>query len=440
MTNDQGKRTQGNGRGENLCEVMDPPDYIYETSRTTRILQAIDSGELPNELRDVNGITAERSAIDDYLVTSGYRIYGFNTYLGERDDTDAKGDYQDELLEGHLVGRTYDLDLAALRAITAAKLYQVQAGGSGISVAGYQIVLGAWDRNLPVRIGAWQDYYGAGDVIPGSWWINCMLEGSAPASSVTLTPSAHLRPGDLIAMMSGTFVSTGFAVTALHEFIDFAGNALWALSRHCHPPHPALASSGDIDEVFGDYSIKTRRSVDVQSSVVVRDGAPFTSAAASAVTTLSGAIDIRLGRPSANPWFEVIQEDGVCHGHYSQSSFLDLRVSSALNVAADVVRFLAAAVKSVMEVDHHPTEAQIRLPKAAEVLIEELSVQPSSRFAIHESGGLEDICDRTIARASHLRSMVDTGNRLIGLYTDSRGQEGREEAISAFSNALKVLT
>lgn len=419
---------------------MQPQTAPGDVSRTRQILRAADTGELPNELRDVGGITTERSGIDDYLTASGHRVYGFNTFLGQRDDADASGDYQDELLKGHLVGRTYDLDLATFRAITVAKLYQAQAGGSGISAGGYRTALDAWDHNLPVRTGAWQDYYGAGDVIPGSWWIKCMLEGSDPASPVTRMPSTHLRPGDLIAMMSGSFVSTGFAVTALEEFIDFAGNALWALTRHCHAPHPALASAGEMDGIFLDHCINPRRSVDVQSSVVVRDAAPFTAAAVSAVTTLSQAIDTRLRQPSANPWFDVSPETGLCQGHYSQSSFMDLRVSSALNVTADALRFLAAAVKALMEVDHSPTESQIRLPKAAEVLIEELTVQPSSRFAIRESGGLEDICDRTLARAGHLRSMVETGNHLMGLYCDSRGEEGRDDTASVFSSALRGLT
>lgn len=410
---------------------MDSRTPVTGTTRTSQLLDGMKSGRLPEPLTDVSGVSRQRQAIDHYLSKGGHRVYGFTTYLGQRDDTDASDDYQDELLEGHLVGRTYEITAAEMRAMTISKLYQAQAGGSGISPAGYELALKAWEQNFPSRTGAWMDYYGAGDVIPGSWWISCLLSGDAP--------SDVLRPGDLIAMMSGTFVSTGFAAVALDEFIGFAGSALWALGRHCHPTHHALRSAGGVDHIFCKHCTHGRTPVDEQTTVVIRDGAPFTSAASYAVSTLSAAIDFRLRRPSANPWFDIDSETGLCHGHYSQSSFMDLRTSAALTTAADAVRFLAAGLKAVMAPPADAKPGQIEPPKIAETIIEELSIQPTARFAISEADAVEDICDRTLARADHLRKLVETGNQLIGLYTDAHGRHGHGIAAPELRQALRDL-
>lgn len=407
------------------------------TSRIGQLLEAAVDGVLPEQLRDVSAVAEEREIIDEYLSLGGHRVYGFTTFLGQRDDTDATPDYQDRLLEGHLVGRVSTVDPATMRLITVAKLFQAQAGGSGISAQAYQLVLDRWSQDVPTA-GAWRDYYGAGDVIPGSWWINCQLGGAEPSEA--------LRSGDLIAMMSGTFVSTGFAAEALAKLVNFASDALWVLSRHCHAPHPGLSSAGRLDTVFCDHAAHGRHPVAEQASVVTRDGGPFTATAANAVTTLAQALDQRLGRPSANPWFDVDTSTGTCAGHYSQSSFLDLAASSALGVAADAVRFLAAGIKAVIAPEPGAVSGVIERPKIAEVIIEELSAQPSARFAINEADGAEDIADRTLARAHRLSEMTETGMELIDLYLDaqpgdqrSRIAEERAEVSAAMHTALREM-
>lgn len=389
-------------------------------------LTAVTSGELPLGLLDTGMIGKQRQAVDEYLGSGNHRVYGFNTFLGQRDDTDANSDYQDRMLRGHLVGRVYQIDVQTLRAMTVAKLCQSQAGGSGISVPAINLAVDAFEADFPMRTGAWSDYYGAGDVVPGSWWIRSVLRGAEP--------SDVLRPGDLLAMMSGSFVSTGFAIEALRRLIDHVADALWALSQHVEPSHPSLSRAGELAECYTAVCETDRNPVSVQKSVVLRDAEPFLQAGLNAVKVLSSAIEDRLSRPSANPWFLI--DGDICTGHYSQSSFLDVGLSSALSVAADAVRFLAAGVKATMRAPADPSETQIRIPKVAEVLTEELTVQPTARFAINESEGLEDVCDRSLARAEHLRTIIGTAGQLIDLYTDMHGDQGRTAGSWTFRQAL----
>lgn len=396
---------------------------------TRQALNAVTSGELPLGMLDTETIGKQREAVDQYLNSGDHRVYGFNTFLGQRDDTGATDDYQDQMLRGHLVGRTYQLDVQTLRAMTVAKLCQSQAGGSGISVAAINLAVDAFEADFPLRTGAWSDYYGAGDVVPGSWWIHSVLRGAEP--------SDVLRPGDLLAMMSGSFVSTGFSIEALRRLIDHVADATWALSQHVDPPHPSLTRTGNLGEEYVAFSGIDRNPVSVQKSVVFRDAEPFLQAGLNAVNVLSSAIEDRLSRPSANPWFHIEQD--LCHGHYSQSSFLDVGLSSALSVAADAVRFLAAGVTATMRAPADPSETQIRIPKVAEVLIEELSAQPTARFAINESEGLEDVCDRSLARAERLRSIIGTADQLIDLYTDMHGDQGRTAGSWIFRQSLQPV-
>lgn len=403
--------------------MISPTDITPLFPATTRVfsaLLAIRTGRLPILLTATHQrekIAAERRAVDNYLAQNENRVYGFNTYLGQHDDKDATDLYQDELHEAHLVGRPYKLDLETLQAMTIAKLHQSMAGGSGISSQAYKLVMDSFDSGFGNRIGGWLDYYGAGDVVPGCWYINVILDGKKPSET--------LRPGDLLALMSGSFVSTGFAIESLRRLIDNTSHALAALTDHCHPPHHASHYTGELTDAYIEHAAVPRLPVDIQESVVIRDATPFIDAAHYGIATLAQAIESRLSRPSANPWFHT--QAGVCHGHYSQSSFMDLTLSSALNTAADTVRFLATGIKATMN-NPEPSEVQIRIPKVAEVLIDELSAQPSARFAVHESDGLEDIADRSLARAHHLRTMLTTADQLNDLYVDYHGEINTEAA------------
>lgn len=70
---------------------------------TRQALNAVTSGELPLGMLDTETIGKQREAVDQYLNSGDHRVYGFNTFLGQRDDTSATDDYQDQMLRGHLV-------------------------------------------------------------------------------------------------------------------------------------------------------------------------------------------------------------------------------------------------------------------------------------------------------------------------------------------------
>lgn len=380
-------------------------------------------------------IRVERRAVDAYLAgtsTDSPRVYGFSTMLGQRDDTDASLGYQQELLDGHLLGRQTTISRSSLRAVTVAKMMQLAEGGSGVSPSTFQLVLKRWPCEEMDTNGAWLDSYGAGDVIPASWWIRSLLGDDISA--------ADLPAGDIIALMNGNFFSTGCGIAVLDRMAATLARSLAALAAHVAPPVSSQVRDSPLYEAYMSSSHHVRGTVAEQNSVVMRDGLPFLRAAEQALTSMASAINKRLSRPSCNPFFDI--SESHVHAHYSQSSFLDLCMSSAVSAAADALRFHAAGIQSIVKMgDKSAAVSKMELPKLAEVFVEEMYGGMEPRFAISEAGGVEDISDRALQRISRLNGVLDAFDSLLDLYEEHfelpRGGTYDPEITGAIGNLIR---
>lgn len=388
-------------------------------------------------LAPIELITEQRQAVNHYLRTSGNRVYGFNTLLGQADKTDAIANDQRTVLDAHLIGRsTTEIPRLMCTAFSVAKLLQLGHGGSGISPKGYRMILDRPAQAFSSYSGAWWDSFGAGDVIPASWWIHRLLEGSESDAPID---SATLAAGDLIALMNGHFISTGAALYTFHSIQNFFARSLLVLAQECDTPLPSqLAPYDDRVLKLSDLLwMKNREIQSIQRTVVHRDLLPFIVAVTGAMRDLEDALEMRLSRASNNPYFEF-NKDGSVEGHYSQSSFLDLRLSSALSTVGDAVNFLVAGIQALMK-DHDEefSIGKIEIPKLLEVVMEEVVNYPmSTRFGIEEAGGAETICDKSLMRTKSLISRLSGGADAITLYESQNGKID----MSKYDKIIDVLT
>lgn len=382
---------------------------------STRVFDAImsvESGTLPEHITSpVNRLSAEREAVDAYLTgPTSPKVYGFNTFLGQRDDTQATEDYQERMFAGHLVGRETNISKDKLKFLTIAKLYQLSEGGSGVSPEAFTRAVKTWPCESGLnRHGAWWDSYGAGDVIPGSWWIHSVLGRDCPE---------WLKPGDLIALMSGSFVSTGFALDLAGRLVDYFSGSLAVLSNHATAPVPRFAGDSRLAKAYTEAAVSQPSPLTgQQSSVAERDALPFLNTVEQSLLNLHQALENRLSMPSGNPFFHV--QDGEVVGHYSQSSFMDHRLSAALLQVADTIKFVNAGVQSVLKSGQESFgPGRLEMPKLAEVSSENMQGGLDARFHVWEAAGAEDVCDRTLQRVKRTGEILDEAEAVIDLYWD----------------------
>src|SRR5690606_7189042 len=108
------------------------------------------------------------------------------------------------------------------------KLEQLHHGGSGIHGATYRALLdAAAPFTAPVR-GGWTTSYGSGDVIPAAWLVHDLR--------TTTAPGLLRHPGDLIALINGSFVSTALGTAAVVGLVEQTGAFLDAWLPYCARP------------------------------------------------------------------------------------------------------------------------------------------------------------------------------------------------------------
>jgi hypothetical protein len=310
-------------------------------------------------------------------------VYGFSTLLGHLDDVDGRDSSRD-LLRAHLLGPLTVLEGDVLRLISACKAEQLSHGGSGVSPDAYRVVRAAATETGPAAEGSWTTSYGSGDVVPAAWWMATLLGRSG------LDPE---RPGEVIALINGTFVSTAATILAGARLADAAGRLLSALD----------AASGATLKAFPDGR---------QRPVSLRDPEPVVAAVTSALADLGAAADRRLAGPSANPLFEV---EGAQARPRSQSSFLDYRATWALTAATQATLLAIGAAQRIAEhvtrsrLAESPDPALVQPPKVLQAILERALVVGGAlpgRFSGADSDGVEDLRDLSLISALRLLDLV----------------------------------
>lgn len=342
-------------------------------------------------------LATERAAIEVMLAANPtLAVYGFSTMLGHLDDHSGQGLAQQDLLDAHLVGPLSVLDAEMVHLVTLCKIEQLHHGGAGVHPATFQDLLHAAVAPVAPAVGAWDSSYGSGDVVPASWWVTHLLAG----------PLTELRRGDTIALINGNFYAAAWAVAAGLDVVNIAARAIAAATRMCALPLSSPLREGlghPLVSVFDDARRAGRAlpwTGPGQPPVSLRDATPYVQAVLAAVGGHGEALNVTLGRTSANPRFTRAGGELVAE---SQSSFLDQRVTFTLTTLSQLLTLTAGLTQRLLE--HRtadlerqapgPTPALVQPPKVASALLEQVAAQGAGtlRFTGADSEGIEDVRD-----------------------------------------------
>lgn len=317
-------------------------------------------------------LVAARRILEN-AAAAGQQIYGMNTGLGANLKTAVTGDvaaFQLQLIRGRGMAVGEPLPREATRAVIAARLSMLAAGGSGISLPVFDALLAMLNAGVhPIMpsIGS----IGAGDLVLLSAMARALIgEGRAeyrgtvhPASEALrlsgLSP-ARLEPKDGISLLNASAVSAGLGALALHDaqrlfaaqrqaaalsFEGLGGNPL-VLSPAIQAARPA---PGQVEEarillqaLEGSSLFEAKAAI--QDPLSLRCLAPIHGALGEALSRSKEAVEIELNAAADNPVVLIEEErvlsTGNFHTPYLSLVFETLGLAIAQAAAASAARFI----------------------------------------------------------------------------------------------------
>ncbi len=343
-------------------------------------------------------IDAERRAVEEFIAAGTGHAYGFTTLLGHLDGGAMAAEEQVEVLGAHLVEPSWLAPPALRTLLVVTKLEQLHHGGSGIHGATYRALLDVAAPSMaPVR-GGWTTSYGSGDVIPAAWLVHDLR--------TTTAPGLLRHPGDLIALINGSFVSTALGTAAVVGLVEQTGAFLDAWLPYCARP----TLGGPLDDLHPQPSTGLLDFAG-QAPVSLRDSAPVLDVVVSTVDRLGDSVERRLARPSANPLWSTAT--GTARP-LSQSSFLDFRLALDLAAAVELAAVVAGHWQRLIEhvcaalERRDPARAPVQPPKAAQAVLEQVVGASGAprRYSGQDSRGVEDARDMSLLHAQTLHGHV----------------------------------
>lgn len=333
-------------------------------------------------LAGVERIAEERELVNSLLAQSNSpKVYGFNSLLGHMDHLGMKEGDEQRLLNAHLVGPEYSIPSDWLKLLMMTKSTQLLNGHSGVSPEALRLLLDlqkveSHDNNVH---GNWFSSYGSGDVVQGAWFVNAVKDCFDVNGLLS-------QPGDLIALISGNFVSTSAAIVCLDRLV---------------------VSRSRLNNVFGlvtDYL--PLRDSGVQKSVTVRDLGQVQDQLDVTINALGDEIVASLSRSSANPMFSF-DDNEVCVS--SNSSFLGFGLRMALVRALHTVSlahaYLLGCTRMIADRQTGGASLAVQPPKIMSAngkSIASIVSSVGSDYSLVESGGVEDVGDLSLLGAGQL--------------------------------------
>lgn len=380
-------------------------------------------------------IEAEHQHKTALLSNGAIPVYGANTLTGHRDGENVEQSdvvaYQYEILDSHAIATAPFYDDSVARHITFAKLYNLCAGGSGVSPALFsrlrELALSADFTPLVPRHAS----YSSGDVIPAAHWAREMLNWRAP-----YTPEA----GEVMALINGNFVVLGRGAELVFRLCDLVRRSLDNTARmlfvtHCDavPFHVEKPSSRcwvvDVFRALEGWCVAPLAGFR-QKSVSLRATPQVVQGLCDALDDWLCEINRLLTLPSGNPLFDPSHPAPL-----SQASFLtpvlSVKTGSLIEhlllfawAATGRTQFLLSGEVSGVPRDASTGQSRLSLiqyPKLMTACLEEARMIAGRRvFAsgASTSYGIEDIWTQSLTQLDQLNAVIE----LLGRLTDTEGQ------------------
>lgn len=337
-------------------------------------------------------ISEERTRVEEYIARGG-AAYGFTTRLGHLDNEILTDQASSSLLTDHLHGRRWAFPPDVIRLVTAVKVAQLSAGGSGVSRELFaRLLVALEDHSEGAVFGAWDASYGSGDVVPAAWWLRHVLGDD----------SVQLRPGDVIAAINGNFFSTAVSISVVAEALDTLAHYLAILPAIPLDVAPRSEPAVALHDLLRDGGESD--SAGPQRAVSERDSSPYLDAVVQMLCEVSRSLSLRLRRATSNPhfYFDVDAEGHSSVRAVSQNGFLDFDLSMSLDRLLAVLQMAAAHTQRLLEwhCARASAPALVQVPKVADSLVARASTLHGPRvFGFAASQGIEDMRDFTLTNA-----------------------------------------
>jgi histidine ammonia-lyase len=303
----------------------------------------------------------------------GQQIYGMNTGLGANLRTavgDDDRDFQRRLVMGRGMAVGPALGVADTRAVIAARLSMLSAGGSGLSVETFTALAALLNAGVHPEMPSIGSI-GAGDLVQMSAMAQCLIgEGRAEFRGETLTAAEALaRAGltpvalqakDGISLLNASAVSAGCGALALDDvrrlfdwqrqavalsFEALGGNPLIltpAIQAARPAPHQAEEAALILARLDGSSQLGAATAI--QDPLSLRCVAPVHGALADVLEKAVSIVEIELNAAADNP-LVILSEDRVLstgnfHTPALSLAFETLGLAVAQVAAATAARFI----------------------------------------------------------------------------------------------------
>lgn len=323
--------------------------------------------------QDVTRGLQRARAILERAASGGQQIYGMNTGLGANLRTevaDDDHDFQHRLVMGRGMAVGPALPVAETRAVIAARLSMLSAGGSGMSPETFAALVAMLNAGVHPELPSIGSI-GAGDLVQMSAMAQCLIgEGRAEFQGEWL-PAAEalarsglkpvvLRPKDGISLLNASAVSVGLGALALNDvqalmsrqreaaalcFEALGGNPLIlspAIQAARPAPHQASEAAHVLAALEGSSLFDAK--VALQDPLSLRCIAPIHGALADTLEHAIAIVEIELNAAADNPLVIVEQDHVLSTGNFHTPAlslaFEALGLAVAQAAAASAARFI----------------------------------------------------------------------------------------------------
>ncbi|MCI6263007.1 MAG: hypothetical protein MR610_07105 [Olsenella sp.] len=373
----------------------------------------VDAPERTNWSDATEHINTERNKIESALKNGSLGpVYGFDSLLGPLDHESTFNGYQRVLLKWHLLGNPSRINQRLGRWITACKLQQLSRGGSGISGESFSAIAQAFTSgaDIPYLIDLDASYSSA-DVVPGAWWVKSILGDNAWC----------LPEGDLIALISGNFITLGVLSFACEQFATELARLFSVLSCSGYRAKTTHRLSSNFLQTLKLSNLTDERP---QQSVLRRDCTPLIEGIFSCIGISIRQLESAYAEKSANPLFEFGDANTV-HA-LSNSSFLNFDDAKTAN---DLSRGIILAARWAQRILRNtcedrlsePGEANnpqwVQYPKVALAYVLGIEAQQVNPIQLtgDESSGVEDLWDGGLIAAQGALRQLELLHKVCNL-------------------------
>lgn len=292
-------------------------------------------------------IERERSFFLSLLAQSSIPMYGANTRVGHRDievlSEAGIQKFNTDFLRSHTIGVEPWYSKYETACINYAKAYSLAAGGTGISLKLYDIILKALNDVIFIPKIPKDSSYSCGDVIPGAHWAASILKYAENNDGYCA------GPGEVMSLVNGSFIHVGYSISLVKKI-----SCIWMLFLETTKLNNALVRANKsnfyiplvrhrsellrqyleqyIDSDYSDYKR--------QNPISIRSTPQLLDALTDSIFNFLVEIDSLIELPSSNPLYFVGFEFPL-----SQSSFLAPSLSiKAGALIESVLMFMWASV------------------------------------------------------------------------------------------------